>query len=135
MAFDVAGFTALYGYSPQEYVNRVAVRTALAPTLAAAQAELAADKAKLVPGGWEHLTDLEAMQAGATAESTYLNQVSIVKGLVTRQEAAKAFAAGTMAFGAFRSYLGNEANQLIDAGYGAFIDGDLVKAAVVAALG
>ena len=130
MTFDPAEFEARYGYSAQEYVNRVALSTLRAPKLEAAQAELEADKAKLVPGGWEKLTDQAAMQAGADAENAYLNQVQIVHGLTERQKFAQQFVAGEMAFDAFRSYLGKQANELIDAGV---VDGDAVKAALVAA--
>ena len=127
MTFDPAEFEARYGYSAQEYVNRVALSTLRAPKLAAAQTELEADKAKLVPGGWEKLTDQAAMQEGATAENAYLNQVQIVNGMTERQKFAQQFVAGGIGFDAFRSYLGGEANALIDAGV---IDGDAVKAAM-----
>ena len=127
---DPAAFTERYGYTPEEYVVKVAVNTALAPSLAAQKAALAAAKAKLVPGGWEHLTDQAAMQAGADAENLYLSLVAIVDALEAGVAAAKAYAAGGD-FGAFRSVLGVQANMIIDAG------GDVdasILAAVQAAL-
>ena len=126
---DPAAFTERYGYTPEQYLEKVAVNTALAPTLAAQKAALAAAKAKLTPGGWEHLPDAE-MQAGADAENLYLSLVAIVDALENGVAAAKAYAAGG-SFGAFRSVLGNQANILID--NGADVDASIL-AAVQAAL-
>ena len=127
--FDPAAFTDRYGYTPEQYLEKVAVSTATAPTLARQQAALAAAKAKLTPGGWEHLPDAQ-MQAGADAENLYLSLVAIVDAQEAGVAAAKAYAAGGD-FGAFRSVLGVQANMIIDAG------GDVdasILAAVQAAL-
>ena len=129
---DASEFTDHYGYGPQEFVNRVAVGQLHAQRLATEEKALAEAKAALVPGGWEKLTDQRAMQDGADAENLYLSQVEVVDGIKHQQAQAKAFAAEKIDFGAYRSYLGKTANQLID---NDLIDGDEVRAALVAAQG
>ena len=128
---DPVAFAALYGYSPEQYVERVAVSTALAPTLNSQKLALAAAKKKLVPGGWENQPTQAAMQAGADAENLYLACTQIVDTLEANQAAAKAYAAQTMDFGTFRSYLGRMCNIIIDSG---FVVQDSLLAAVQAAL-
>jgi len=123
---DPVAFAAEYGYSPEQYVEKVAISSALAPTLPGQLKALAAAKAKLVPGGWEHLPDAK-MQAGADAENLYLSLIAIVDALETNQAAAKAYAAQTMDFGTFRSYLGRMCNIIID-------NGLVVEASLLAAV-
>ena len=126
---DPTEFYDTHNMTPQTYVERVAIGQLRAPKLAAELADLAAAKAALVPGGWEHLTDQRAMQDGADAENLYLSQVSIVNGIKSRQAGARAFAAGG-SLGAFRGGLGKFSNVIIDNGQVEFrrIDYDIEAA-------
>ena len=104
---DPNAFSSLYGYGPQDYVNRDAAALA---TLAAVARN---------PNRW-------IVQDGTGAVDT-----EIRNGDLARQAYAQQFAAGTLSFGAFRSYLGREANVLIDNG---LVNGEEVRTAVQAAI-
>lgn len=107
-------FEARYGYTAQEYVNRVATSTL---TLAAERASRAAvASGELSISRW-------SPEYGTRADGTPVNQY----GDLYRQARLVEFRDGKIDFDAARSYLGNQANVLIDCG---FVSGDAVRAAI-----
>lgn len=132
MAFDPYAFEQRYGFSPQEYVNRVAISTLRGAQIPALVKRVAAAKAKvLATAGWEALQPSNPkFQKGANAENEYTAAAELLHAAEYNQGLAQQFRDGAIPFVSFVGSLGQTSLTINEAG---FVDGDAVRAAMQAA--
>jgi hypothetical protein len=122
---SVEDFTTRYGFSPQEYFNRVVKNDANPHQLVDLEARLAkAEAAVAATKGWESLQPGDAFYAGANAENELTAVKQLVQAALWHQTYAKQFLAGTLAD--YGPFLGREGQELKKLGW---IDTTLVPAA------